>query len=174
VVHHIYQDRHSGRVIFTFHVEHWTKIRTMLKGPFVNKELRLKLRQRAILNDFPYAIVKVDTVVCQNNCSGHGSCNLFTKRCICDAFWMENFLKARATGTSWQDVGESNCDWSILYVIIIVFVLVLGKFHDQGDAKWIVIRGQLWGLKDMPPAGLSAARGLAAHRAYLVVSVTIN
>jgi hypothetical protein len=26
----------------------------------------------------------------------------------------------------------------------------LGKFHDQGDAKWIVIRGQLRGHNDMP------------------------
>jgi len=26
--------------------------------------------------------------------------------------------------------------------------LVGGKFHDQGDAKWIVIRGQLWGDDD--------------------------
>jgi hypothetical protein len=23
-----------------------------------------------------------------------------------------------------------------------------GEFHDQGDAKWIVIRGQLWGHND--------------------------
>jgi hypothetical protein len=34
--------------------------------------------------------------------------------------------------------------------------LAQGEFHDQGDAKWIVIRG------------------LAALRAYLVVSGTIN
>jgi hypothetical protein len=25
-----------------------------------------------------------------------------------------------------------------------------GKFHDQGDAKWIVIRRSLWGHNDMP------------------------
>jgi hypothetical protein len=25
-----------------------------------------------------------------------------------------------------------------------------GKFHDMGDAKGIVIRGQLWGHNDMP------------------------
>jgi hypothetical protein len=58
--------------------------------------------------------------------------------------------------------------------------LASGKFHDQEDAKWIVIRGQLWGHNDMPirpsggqlPAGLSAARGLAALRAYFVVSVS--
>jgi hypothetical protein len=52
--------------------------------------------------------------------------------------------------------------------------LYSGEFHDQGDAKWIVIRGQLRGHKDMPlggqsPAGLLAAQELAALRAYLVV-----
>ena len=26
----------------------------------------------------------------------------------------------------------------------------VGEFHDQGDAKWIVIRGQLSGHNDMP------------------------
>jgi hypothetical protein len=36
-----------------------------------------------------------------------------------------------------------------------------GEFHDQGDAKWIVIRGQL-GVKRY------------ALRAYLVVELTIN
>ena len=25
-----------------------------------------------------------------------------------------------------------------------------GQFHNQGDAKWIVIRGQLWNHKDTP------------------------
>jgi hypothetical protein len=41
-----------------------------------------------------------------------------------------------------------------------------GKFHDQGDAKWIVIR--------QPLRGHSAAPRLAALRAYLVFLVTIN
>jgi hypothetical protein len=26
----------------------------------------------------------------------------------------------------------------------------VGKFHDQGDAKWLVIGGQLRGHNDMP------------------------
>jgi hypothetical protein len=36
-----------------------------------------------------------------------------------------------------------------------------GKFRDQADAKWIVIRGQLRGHDDVRP--------LAAFKAYLVV-----
>jgi hypothetical protein len=47
--------------------------------------------------------------------------------------------------------------------------LAIGEFHDQGDAEWIVIRRSLWGHNDnQPPAGLSAALGLATLRAYLV------
>jgi hypothetical protein len=54
-----------------------------------------------------------------------------------------------------------------------------GEFHDQGDAKWIVISGPSRNHNDMPfgrptPAGLSAAWGLAALRAYLVLLVTID
>jgi hypothetical protein len=48
----------------------------------------------------------------------------------------------------------------------------IGIFHDQGDAEWIVIRGQLKGNQPQPAyrsIGLSAARGLAPLRAYLVV-----
>jgi hypothetical protein len=37
-----------------------------------------------------------------------------------------------------------------------------GEFHDQGDAKWIVIRGQINIHNDIP-------FGLAALRAYLAV-----
>jgi hypothetical protein len=50
---------------------------------------------------------------------------------------------------------------------------LVGELHDQGDAKWIVIREQLRDHNDMPfgrpPAGLSAAL-----KAYLVFLVTIN
>jgi hypothetical protein len=52
-------------------------------------------------------------------------------------------------------------------------------FHDQGDAKWIVIRGHQKGHKDTPfgrptPAGPSDTWGSATLQAYLVVLITIN
>jgi hypothetical protein len=48
-----------------------------------------------------------------------------------------------------------------------------GQFHDQVDAKWIVIRGQLRDRNDTPFGRPSAGRpiaaqGLAALRVYLV------
>ena len=51
-------------------------------------------------------ILSLDTVVCQNECSGHGSCHQATRSCMCDAFWMENFVRR-----SLMD-GKSNCgEW---------------------------------------------------------------
>jgi hypothetical protein len=57
-----------------------------------------------------------------------------------------------------------------------------GEFHDQADAKWILISGQLRDHNDTPyvptggepPAGLSAARGLATLSTYLAFSVTVD
>jgi hypothetical protein len=34
--------------------------------------------------------------------------------------------------------------------IIVKMLPFVGEFHDQGDAKWIVIRGQLRGHNDTP------------------------
>jgi hypothetical protein len=42
-----------------------------------------------------------------------------------------------------------------LLVIASTGWLLSGEFHDQGDAKWIVIRRSLWGLND-PPCGRPA------------------
>lgn len=45
---------------------------------------------------------------CQLNCSEHGRCDSFTKRCVCDPFWMENFLRVQ------MGDGESNCGtWTL-------------------------------------------------------------
>jgi hypothetical protein len=54
-----------------------------------------------------------------------------------------------------------------------------GEFHDQGDAKWIAIRGQLRGHNDAPcgrPAiGRAIGRlGVGSLWAYLVFLTTIN
>lgn len=33
-------------------------------------------------------ITDVRTTVCQNKCSGHGTCNSETRACMCQTFWM--------------------------------------------------------------------------------------
>jgi len=62
-------------------------------------------------------VLYIDSYECNNDCSGHGTCR--SKKCECDMFWMENFIRV-ASGD-----GRPNCDWSVLYVIIVSFMLLL-------------------------------------------------
>ena len=87
-------------------------------------------------------------LVCQNNCSGHGHCDMHTKECICEAFWMQNPVRVYVIGDGSYNCGTFNdrpyrsisstlfhyhfyimfCyfpEWSVLYVIIIAFILVI-------------------------------------------------
>lgn len=41
--------------------------------------------------------------VCQLNCSSHGECDTYTRRCVCQPFWMENFIRSQLGDA------ESNC-----------------------------------------------------------------
>ncbi|GFX42295.1 dyslexia-associated protein KIAA0319-like protein [Trichonephila clavipes] len=76
-----------------------------------------KLRTDSSLLDVQ--VLSVDTVVCQNKCSGHGMCDPYTKHCVCEAFWMQDIFRYNFGDK------ESNCDWSILYVIIVSFTIVV-------------------------------------------------
>uniref|UniRef100_A0A8D2ZG13 KIAA0319 like n=1 Tax=Scophthalmus maximus TaxID=52904 RepID=A0A8D2ZG13_SCOMX len=92
--------------------------RPPLSGHSVALDLRNKLRKQK--NDFLiYKARRVDTVICQLNCSGHGECDSFTRRCVCHPFWMENFIRAQLGDA------ESNCEWSVLYVTIASFMIVV-------------------------------------------------
>ncbi|XP_054592439.1 dyslexia-associated protein KIAA0319-like protein isoform X1 [Nothobranchius furzeri] len=89
-----------------------------LSGRSVALRLRNKLRKQK--NDFLiFRAQRVDTVVCQLNCSGHGECDSFTRRCVCQPFWMENFIRAQLGDA------EANCEWSVLYVTIASFMMVV-------------------------------------------------
>ncbi|KAG7501207.1 dyslexia-associated protein [Solea senegalensis] len=92
--------------------------RPPLSGHSVAFGLRNKLRKQK--NDFLiFKARRVDTVICQLNCSSHGECDSFTRRCVCHPFWMENFIR-----TQFGDA-ESNCEWSVLYVTIASFLIVV-------------------------------------------------
>ncbi|XP_069469725.1 dyslexia-associated protein KIAA0319 homolog isoform X4 [Ambystoma mexicanum] len=66
-----------------------------------------------------YEVLRVDTTVCLLKCSGHGHCDAITKRCICYPFWMESLIQR------YLYAGESNCEWSVLYVTVSGFVLAV-------------------------------------------------
>ncbi|NXR74596.1 K319L protein, partial [Pycnonotus jocosus] len=100
----------------------------VFKGREVAWTLKNELRKQQ--SDFLiFRALEINTVTCQLNCSEHGRCDSFTKRCVCDPFWMENFLRVQ------MGDGESNCEWSVLYVIIASFVIVVAF----GILSWMVI-----------------------------------
>lgn len=86
-----------------------------LSGAEVAALLRKKLRSD--LNLLTYPVLDVDTAICQNNCSGmfhlqtrindllnllylvgHGVCDQYSRRCVCQSFWMENPIKVSNSG----------------------------------------------------------------------------
>ncbi|XP_007439484.1 dyslexia-associated protein KIAA0319-like protein homolog [Python bivittatus] len=100
----------------------------IFKGRDVAWTLKSELRKQQ--SDFLiFRALEINTVTCQLNCSDHGLCDSFTKRCICDPFWMENFIKVQIGD------GESNCEWSVLYVVIASFVIVV----SLGIFSWVVV-----------------------------------
>ncbi|XP_015245285.1 PREDICTED: dyslexia-associated protein KIAA0319-like protein homolog [Cyprinodon variegatus] len=108
-------NEHSTRLVF---LVSGGPERPPLPGRSVTLSLRSKLRKQK--NDFLiFKAQRVDTVVCQLNCSGHGECDSFTRRCVCHPFWMENVIRAQLGDA------ESNCDWSVLYVTIASFMIVV-------------------------------------------------
>ncbi|GAA6233205.1 dyslexia-associated protein KIAA0319-like protein homolog, partial [Lates japonicus] len=107
-------NEHSTRLVF---LVSGGPGRPPLSGHSVALSLRNKLRKQK--NDFLiYKAQRVDTVICQLNCSGHGECDSFTRKCVCHPFWMENFIRAQLGDA------ESNCEWSVLYVTIASFMIV--------------------------------------------------
>ncbi|XP_028278237.1 dyslexia-associated protein KIAA0319-like protein [Parambassis ranga] len=108
-------NEHSTRLVF---LVSGGPGRPPLSGHSVALGLRNKLRKQK--NDFLiYKARRVDTVVCQLNCSNHGECDSFTRRCVCHPFWMENFIRAQFGDA------ESNCEWSVLYVTIASFMIMV-------------------------------------------------
>ncbi|XP_036599129.1 dyslexia-associated protein KIAA0319-like protein homolog [Trichosurus vulpecula] len=100
----------------------------IFKGHDVAAMLKSELRKQQ--TDFLiFRALEINTVTCQLNCSDHGRCDSFTKRCICDPFWMENFIKVQLKD------GESNCEWSVLYVIIASFVIIVAL----GILSWTMV-----------------------------------
>ncbi|NXI00200.1 K0319 protein, partial [Pachycephala philippinensis] len=91
---------------------------TVIKASDVSRTLHVQLlKQKA---DFLlFKVLRVDTAACLLKCSGHGHCDPITKRCICYQLWMENLIHR------YLNDGESNCEWSILYVTVSVFMLIV-------------------------------------------------
>uniref|UniRef100_A0A3P8VVS6 KIAA0319-like n=1 Tax=Cynoglossus semilaevis TaxID=244447 RepID=A0A3P8VVS6_CYNSE len=108
-------NEHSTRLVF---LVSGGPGRPPLSGHSVALGLRNKLHKQK--NDFLiFKARRVDTVICQLNCSSHGDCDSFTRRCVCHPFWMENFIRVQFGDA------ETNCEWSVLYVTIASFMIVV-------------------------------------------------
>lgn len=67
IVRSLKAEAHSGRVVLVFYVQMKDGKSTM-PGPEVVKKLKKKLKQDSSI--LQLSVVNVDTVICQNNCSG--------------------------------------------------------------------------------------------------------
>ncbi|KFV57904.1 Dyslexia-associated protein KIAA0319, partial [Gavia stellata] len=105
----------STAVVFYVQNGHPSKV---IKASDVSRTLHVQLLKEKA--DFLlFKVLRVDTAACLLKCSGHGHCDPITKRCICYQLWMENLIHRYLTD------GESNCEWSILYVTVSVFILIV-------------------------------------------------
>ncbi|XP_072365817.1 dyslexia-associated protein KIAA0319-like [Scyliorhinus torazame] len=121
------QPHSDSSTVLTFYVQSGQPYR-VYKGVDVARSLQKQLMREKV--DFLlFKTLRIDTVVCFLKCSGHGHCDPFTKRCVCYPFWMENLIQR------YFDDGESNCDWSVLYVILSVFLTII----IIGGICWICI-----------------------------------
>ncbi|KAM6282385.1 dyslexia-associated protein KIAA0319 homolog [Porphyrio hochstetteri] len=105
----------STAVLFYVQNGHPSKV---IKASDVSRTLHVQLLKEKA--DFLlFKVLRVDTAACLLKCSGHGHCDPITKRCICYQLWMENLIHR------YLNDGESNCEWSILYVTVSVFILIV-------------------------------------------------
>ncbi|NWS58535.1 K0319 protein, partial [Chunga burmeisteri] len=105
----------STAVVFYVQNGHPSKV---FKASDVSRTLHVQLLKEKA--DFLlFKVLRVDTAACLLKCSGHGHCDPITKRCICYQLWMENLIHR------YLNDGESNCEWSILYVTVSVFILIV-------------------------------------------------
>uniref|UniRef100_A0A914DX77 PKD/Chitinase domain-containing protein n=1 Tax=Acrobeloides nanus TaxID=290746 RepID=A0A914DX77_9BILA len=69
-----------------------------------------------------FSIIKIHSLYCYLDCSGHGVCNNFTKECECEDYWMSNLFSAFKRGS------KQDCEWSTLYFsffVIMVFTFMV-------------------------------------------------
>lgn len=101
--------KESGNALITFYVD--DSAGKPAPANDVVHYLRQKLHVDASLLGF--SVEKLQTTICQNNCSGHGVCDELTRKCKCEAFWMQDMFKVYL---KYQE--DSDCSWSILYVVL--------------------------------------------------------
>ncbi|CAG9767299.1 unnamed protein product [Ceutorhynchus assimilis] len=119
VVRNVKPEAGTGRVKLTFYIEDSNS--QPVGANEVVKHLRQKLLVDASLLSF--SVAKLQTAICQNNCSGHGVCSEVTRECECEVFWMHDMFKVYL-----KSADDSDCSWSVLYVVLGLICSVLTFF----------------------------------------------
>lgn len=114
IVTDVFAEHGTGHLVVLFYVK--PKDGEVLPAMTITDTLNSKLKSDVGFLDFKF--LRADTFVCENSCSGHGRCHSGTHDCECDLFWMENFFRV------YVGDGKRNCDWSVLYVGIITFIVI--------------------------------------------------
>lgn len=141
----------SGKAMLTFYVESPEGNPTSANE--VVQHLRQKLRVDAGILGF--SVAKLQTAICQNNCSGHGVCNEQTRECECEAFWMRDMFKVYL-----ETDEDSDCSWSILYVVLGMVCGVL------------VFLGTLWGIFYLCYTWCTKRRSITKPTTYKLIEDT--
>lgn len=141
----------SAKSIISFYVE--TPDGQPTPANEVVPYLRQKFRVDASLLRFP--ISKLQTAICQNNCSGHGVCNEKTRKCKCEVFWMQDMFKVYLKLDE-----DSDCNWSILYVVLGMICSVL------------LFLGILWGMVHLCYSWCSKKRSATKPTTYKLIEDT--
>ncbi|KAG5899774.1 hypothetical protein JTB14_006109 [Gonioctena quinquepunctata] len=108
-VHSVRSEITTSKTLLSFYIENSQGKPTPAND--VVQYLREKLRVDASLLGF--SVEKLQTTICQNNCSGHGVCDEQTRMCKCEAFWIRDMFKIYMRSDE-----DSDCSWSILYVVL--------------------------------------------------------
>ncbi|KRT81386.1 hypothetical protein AMK59_5285, partial [Oryctes borbonicus] len=122
----------TNKPIITFYTEYADG--KLVAANDVVKHLHKKLKIDAGLLGF--SISKLQTTICQNNCSGHGVCDEQTRKCTCEAFWMEDMFKLYL-----DDTNDSDCSWSVLYVTVGIILTVLAVTGSIWGAIYLCVNG---------------------------------
>ena len=93
----------AGYAILHFLMEESLTNGTKVVVPGVDVVTALEAKLKASQDILDLKVLEMDTLECQNTCSGHGKCQQATRTCICEPFWIENFVRRHLMD------GKSNC-----------------------------------------------------------------
>ncbi|KHJ78469.1 hypothetical protein OESDEN_21910 [Oesophagostomum dentatum] len=104
-------------------MRHRRMISTEFLGNVVQAQRVVKIlrHESSMLSDFHISVIQ--TLYCKLGCSGHGTCNDFTKQCECDHFWMGNLFAYLFAGLKAEDCGVLILAWSSVYFWMITSTL---------------------------------------------------